>query len=103
MEKEIIQVKVGDENYPTNCYIIKDKNNEGVLIDPGLDAKKIINIIKGKNVNLKKIILTHCNADHIGALDEVKDFTKADVLTNRLYKHIFQWLITLQICLGKIF
>ena len=81
MEKEIIQIKVGDENYPTNCYIIKDNNNnEGVLIDPGVDAKKIINIIKEKNVNIKKVILTHCHGDHIGALDEVKDFTKAEVL-----------------------
>lgn len=80
MEKRIIVIKVGKEDYPTNCYLILDENNNGILIDPGFEKDTIINKIKEEKANVKKILLTHCHADHAGALDDVKEFTKAEVL-----------------------
>ncbi len=79
MKERIIVVKVGNDDYPTNCYIVVDKNNEALVIDPGLDSEKIINKIKEENAKVSKIILTHCHADHVGALDDIKEYTNAKV------------------------
>lgn len=63
----------------TNCYLVSD-GNQAVLIDPGDDFLRIESLIKKSNVDVKKIILTHGHIDHIGALPQVKNITKAPVL-----------------------
>ena len=72
MENKIIVLKVGKQDYPTNTYIIMDKNKNGVIIDPGFEEEE--------KINIQKIILTHCHADHAGVLDSIRDYTKAEVL-----------------------
>ncbi|MBR1884505.1 MAG: MBL fold metallo-hydrolase [Clostridia bacterium] len=73
-------IYVGDESYPTNCYIIYDEDKNGVLIDPGFEGEKIIEKIKELSVDVKKIVLTHCHIDHFSVVDMVKDYTKAEVM-----------------------
>ena len=53
-----------------NCYIL-DINNKVLVIDPGDETDKIINVIG--NRNLLGIIITHYHFDHIGALSKLKD------------------------------
>ncbi len=58
---------------PTNCYIVADETTrEAMVIDPGGEAEKIIEMMKILNVNLKYIVLTHCHGDHIGAVTDVQ-------------------------------
>lgn len=58
---------------PTNCYIVADESTkEAMVIDPGGEAEKIIEMMKILNVNLKYIVLTHCHGDHIGAVTDVQ-------------------------------
>lgn len=76
---KIIQVQVGDDNYPTNCYIIYDINNFAIVIDPGYDKDKIISKIEEKTLKVKYIVLTHCHADHLGELESLVNYTDADV------------------------
>lgn len=58
---------------PTNCYIVADETTrEAMVIDPGGEAEKIIEMLKILNVNLKYIVLTHCHGDHIGAVTDVQ-------------------------------
>ena len=54
----------------TNCYLLK-KDNDVLIIDPGSDADKIKESIKG---NVIAILLTHHHFDHIGALAELEKF-----------------------------
>lgn len=72
-------IHVGEPSYPTNCYLIYDEMKKGIIIDPGFEASKIISKIKEKNVTVEKIIFTHCHADHICAVDDVKAYTGAKV------------------------
>ena len=72
---KIIQIEVGDDNYPTNCYIIYDKEDNAVVIDPGYDKERIISRIDENNLKVRYIILTHCHADHLGQLEEIMKLT----------------------------
>ena len=53
----------------TNCYIVQDEETkETMVIDPGGESKKIVEMLNILEANLKYIYLTHCHGDHIGAL-----------------------------------
>ena len=61
-----------------NCYIVGDENTrEGIVIDPGDDARDIINAIKKHQLHIVAIVNTHAHFDHVGALNEVRSFTGA--------------------------
>ena len=69
---------------PTNCYIIADEEcKEAMIIDPGAESKKIIEMINILGVKIKYIYLTHCHGDHIGALKEVKEALGGKTLIHR--------------------
>lgn len=59
----------------TNSYIVYDEDTlEAIIIDPGSDCKKIINVIDRNKLKPKEIVLTHYHYDHIGAVDELKEY-----------------------------
>ncbi len=64
-----------------NCYLAFDKKTrEGIMIDPGGMADRLIGEIKKEGVDIKYIFITHAHFDHIGALEEVAEYTKAKVV-----------------------
>ena len=68
----------------TNCYIIADENlKEAMVIDPGAQAEEVINMINILDVKVKYIVLTHCHADHIGAVSEIKNELGGKLLIHR--------------------
>jgi glyoxylase-like metal-dependent hydrolase (beta-lactamase superfamily II) len=57
-----------------NCYIVSDpESNEAVLIDPGSESKRIINLIEVRNLKLNSIINTHCHIDHLAEVKAIQD------------------------------
>lgn len=57
----------------TNCYILQDENTkEAIVIDPGGEPEKIIELLDILNAKVKYIYLTHCHVDHVSATNEVK-------------------------------
>ena len=76
-----IDTWIGDT---TNCYIVLDEESkETMVIDPAGDVDKIeemINILDGK---LKYIYLTHCHADHILGVTELKTKCGGKILIHR--------------------
>lgn len=69
----------------TNCYIIADEvSKEAMIIDPAGETNKITDMLKLLNVSTKYIYLTHCHADHIGALEDLKKETNAKFLIHRV-------------------
>lgn len=51
-----------------NCYVISI-GNDALIIDPGDEKEKIINLVGHKNV--LAILVTHYHFDHVGALDDI--------------------------------
>lgn len=65
--------------FGTNCYIVGDESTkEGMIIDPGADASRILRKAKDLGLNIKYVVLTHAHIDHIGALKEVVEATGAE-------------------------
>ena len=59
---------------PTNCYIVQDEiSKETMVIDPGAEPDKIIEMLDVLSAKVKYIYLTHCHGDHIGAVNDVKE------------------------------
>ena len=64
----------------TNCYILYDEiTNEACVIDPACRGDMIFDEITKNKLLLKYIIITHAHADHIGALDFLKQSTNTMV------------------------
>ena len=59
-----------------NCYVVSI-DNKCLVIDPGDEANKIINLIGNKEV--QAILITHNHFDHIGAIKELVDKYKVEV------------------------
>ena len=79
-----IQVKTGQVNLITNSYVICDENTkEAMVIDPGGEPEKIIEVLDILGVSLKYIFLTHCHADHIGGINELKQAKGGKILVSR--------------------
>lgn len=70
---------------PTNCYIIEDeKTKEAMVIDPGGEPEKIIEMLDSLAIdNLKYIYLTHCHGDHFGGILELKNKKGGKILIHR--------------------
>lgn len=70
-------VKVG--YLQTNCYILSI-DDKCIVIDPGDEYDKIKKKIGNKKV--LKILLTHSHFDHVGAIEDIVNVYKVDVLDN---------------------
>lgn len=71
-------------NEATNCYIVQDENSkETMVIDPGAESDKIIEMLEVLDANLKYIYLTHCHGDHIGAVNDIKAKKGGKILIHR--------------------
>lgn len=57
----------------TNCYLYSNEHKECLVIDPGGDGKKLINILQQQQLKPIAILLTHAHFDHIGAVDDVRN------------------------------
>jgi len=61
-----------------NVYILVDEaTRDSVLFDAPADARRILRELEG--TNLKYILMTHCDGDHVQALAEVRAATGAPV------------------------
>ena len=64
--------------YMSNCYIVgSEKTKDGMIVDPGAEAARILKTVQDHGLSIKIIVVTHMHADHIGALAKVKEATKA--------------------------
>lgn len=69
---------------PTNCYIVQDEETkETMVIDPGGEPDKVIEMLNILEAKLKYIYLTHCHADHIGAVSSIQNKMGGKVLIHR--------------------
>jgi len=79
-ENEVVIIK-GLEVGPflSNCYVVgSEETKEGMIIDPGAEAGLILKTAGELGLSITLIVATHLHADHIAALAQVKEATKAE-------------------------
>ncbi len=66
--------------FAANCYIVgSESTKEGMIIDPGAEAKEILERVEELGLTINVIVLTHGHIDHVAALKEVKEAIGAEV------------------------
>lgn len=83
-----------------NCMILGDpRTREGIVIDPGDETDRILEILERHRLKVRSIISTHTHIDHVGGLAALHRATGAPVLIHEadleLYRHLdiqAQWL-----------
>lgn len=69
--------------FEANCYILWDeKDREAIIVDPGEEGERIIEIIRKDWLKIKSIVNTHTHIDHIGANDFLVERTGAPLLVH---------------------
>ena len=72
--------KLEIEPFLSNCYIVGDESNkDGMIIDPGGDADRILQQVEDLGLKIKFIVITHAHVDHISGLRGVKEATSAEI------------------------
>jgi len=63
-----------------NCYLVRrDGAERAVIVDPGEEADRLLNVIERLGVTLDAILLTHTHFDHVGAVAPIARETGAEV------------------------
>src|SRR2546428_11380453 len=70
----MVRVEVtADRRFGTNSYLVEDdKTHDAVVIDSNLEPELVIEVAKQRGANVKPILLTHTDIDHIAGLHELR-------------------------------
>ncbi len=64
-----------------NCSVVGDREaREAIVIDPGDEVERILEIIARHDLKVRAIVNTHAHIDHVGGLRKMQQFTAAPVL-----------------------
>jgi hydroxyacylglutathione hydrolase len=67
-----------------NCSIVGDEASHGAMvIDPGDDIGRIVELLKKHALTVKQIVITHAHIDHVGGAMKLKKLTGAPILLNQ--------------------
>lgn len=67
-----------------NCSIIGDPvTREALVIDPGDEVTRILELLGRHKLTVKAIVSTHAHIDHVGGLSKLHQYTGAPILMHR--------------------
>ncbi len=79
MGLEIKSIVVGP--LEVNCYLLCDSaRREAIVVDPGDEPDRILELISREGVEVKRIVCTHTHFDHVGAIPELKEELGAEIV-----------------------
>jgi hydroxyacylglutathione hydrolase len=84
-----------------NCHILGDpRTREAIVIDPGDDADRILQVIERHHLKAKAIVVTHTHIDHVIGLRRVHDATGAPVFVHADDLDLYRMLEEQSVWLG---
>jgi len=79
--REMIYVCIPVGMLQCNCLIIGDpKTQEALVVDPGDEVGRILDMLGRYKLSVKAIISTHAHIDHVGGLAKLHQYTGAPVM-----------------------
>ena len=86
-----IQITVPVGLLQCNCSIIGDPvTREALVIDPGDEVTRILELIGRHKLTVKAIVSTHAHIDHVGGLSKMHQYTGAPIMMHRDDVPIYQ-------------
>ncbi|MDH5581069.1 MAG: MBL fold metallo-hydrolase [Bdellovibrionales bacterium] len=80
-------------SFACNCSLVYNKQTkECIAIDPGNDYSSFMELVRSRELKLKKLIHTHAHFDHIGRSKEIKDATGADIYLHQSDEQLYNSL-----------
>jgi hydroxyacylglutathione hydrolase len=61
-----------------NCWIVR-REERALVVDPGDEADRLIEVVEALEVTVEAILITHCHFDHVGAVAAMARATGAPV------------------------
>ena len=62
-----------------NCSVIGDESTrEAMVIDPGDEIERVLDIVRRHGLTVKQIVVTHAHIDHVGGATKLKKATGRD-------------------------
>ncbi len=85
----MINIKSFEFNpFNENTYVLSDKSGECIIIDPGClsneEKDELTNYIANKNLQVIKLVNTHCHIDHVFGNDFVKRKYGVELIIHQL-------------------
>lgn len=63
-----------DSRFGTNSYLVDDEEtHDAVVIDANLEPEHMVDLVRERGVNVKAILLTHTDLDHIAGIHELRE------------------------------
>ena len=74
-----------------NCSILGDETTrEAIVIDPGDEVERILEVLKRHDLTAKYIVNTHAHFDHVGNCRELKEATGAPIWLHKADLPIYE-------------
>lgn len=81
---EMIYIKIPVGMLQCNCSIIGDpKTREAIVVDPGDEVNRILDLLGRYKLKVKAIISTHAHIDHVGGLAKLHQYTAAPIMMHQ--------------------
>ena len=81
MDEKLIHEVIPVGILQCNCSILGDpESREAIVVDPGDDVERILQILRRHNLKVRAIVSTHTHIDHVGGLAALHRATGAPVL-----------------------
>jgi glyoxylase-like metal-dependent hydrolase (beta-lactamase superfamily II) len=82
--REFIHITIPVGMLQCNCSIIGDPiTREALVIDPGDEIGRILDLLGRHRLTVKAIVCTHAHIDHVGGLKKLHQYTGAPVMMHR--------------------
>jgi hydroxyacylglutathione hydrolase len=84
LPERFLQITIPVGMLQCNCSIIGDpKTREALVIDPGDEVGRILELLGRHQLKVKAIVSTHAHIDHVGGLSKLHQYTGAPVMMHR--------------------
>ena len=70
--------------YINYTYILSDKENKSVIIDPSWNLEKILRYLEEKSLQLESILLTHSHIDHTNLVEQLVNLFDVDIYISKV-------------------
>jgi len=63
-----------DRRFGTNSYLLEDEDtHDAVVVDSNLEPELVVGLARQRGANVRAIVLTHTDLDHIAGLHELRE------------------------------